>query len=50
MSAPVHSDSDVPRAGSDLSAFPANAETPVRLWIDAKGLGAAGYRLYIFYP
>ncbi|HQU80167.1 MAG TPA: DUF3426 domain-containing protein [Azonexus sp.] len=37
-------------AGSDLTAFPANAETPVRLWIDAKGLGAAGYRLYIFYP
>ena len=37
-------------AGSDLSAFPANAETPVRLWIDAKDLGAAGYRLYIFYP
>jgi hypothetical protein len=36
--------------GSDLSAFPANAETPVRMWIDAKGLGASGYRLYIFYP
>ena len=37
-------------AGSDLSAFPANAETSVRLWLDAKGLGAAGYRLYVFYP
>jgi hypothetical protein len=37
-------------AGSDFAAFPAGAEVPVRLWIDAKGLGAAGYRLYIFYP
>jgi hypothetical protein len=36
--------------GSDLTSFPANAEVPVRLWIDAKGLGASGYRLYIFYP
>jgi len=25
-------------------------EVPVRLWIDAKGLGAAGYKLYLFYP
>lgn len=30
--------------------FPANGETGVRLWIDAKDLGATGYRLYIFYP
>ena len=37
-------------AGSNPAAFPASAEVPVRLWIDAKGLGAAGYRLYIFYP
>ena len=36
--------------GSDLTAFPAASETPVRLWIDAKDLGASGYRLYIFYP
>ena len=36
--------------GSDLNAFPGNAETPVHLWIEAKGLGATGYRLYIFYP
>ncbi len=36
--------------GSDLTTFPANAEIPVRLWIDAKGLGASGYRLYVFYP
>lgn len=36
--------------GSDLNSFPGNAETPVHLWIDAKGLAATGYRLYIFYP
>jgi hypothetical protein len=30
--------------------FPANAELAVRLWIEAKDIGAAGYRLYIFYP
>lgn len=36
--------------GSDLTSFPAAAEVPVRLWIDAKGLGAAGYKLYLFYP
>ena len=36
--------------GSDLTTFPANAEIPVRLWIDAKGLGASGYKLYVFYP
>lgn len=35
--------------GSDLAAFPAGAEVPVRLWIDARDLGASGYRLYIFY-
>ena len=31
-------------------AFPANGETAVRLWVEAKNIGAAGYRLYIFYP
>ncbi|MCL2635899.1 MAG: zinc-ribbon domain-containing protein [Betaproteobacteria bacterium] len=30
--------------------FPANGEVAVRLWIEARELGAAGYRLYIFYP
>jgi hypothetical protein len=33
-----------------VAAFPANGETAVRLWVDAKDAGAAGYRLYIFYP
>jgi predicted Zn finger-like uncharacterized protein len=36
--------------GADLSAFPPGSEAPVRIWLDAKGLGAGGYRLYIFYP
>ena len=36
--------------GSNLTSFPAKAEIPVRMWIDARGLGASGYRLYIFYP
>ncbi len=36
--------------GTAQDAFPANGEVAVRLWIDAKDLGAVGYRLYIFYP
>ena len=34
----------------DSAAFPANAEIPVKLWVEAKAIGAAGYRLYLFYP
>jgi hypothetical protein len=30
--------------------FPANGEVAIRLWIEARNLGAAGYRLYVFYP
>ncbi len=30
--------------------FPASGEVAVRLWIEARNLGAAGYRLYVFYP
>lgn len=30
--------------------FPANGEVAVRLWIEARNIGAAGYRLYVFYP
>ncbi len=37
-----------PAAPAD--AFPANGETAVRLWVEARNIGAAGYRLYIFYP
>lgn len=35
------------RAGA---AFPAGAEQPVRLHIDAAGLNARGYRIFLFYP
>lgn len=34
----------------DPAAFPANGEVAVKLWIEAKDIGAAGYRLYVFYP
>jgi len=30
--------------------FAANSEVIVRLWIEAKDISAAGYRLYVFYP
>ena len=36
--------------GTASDAFPANGDVAVRLWIEAKDLGASGYRLYIFYP
>lgn len=36
--------------GVSRDAFAANGETAVRLWIEASDTGAAGYRLYIFYP
>lgn len=36
--------------GTASDAFPANGDVAVRLWIEAKDIGASGYRLYIFYP
>lgn len=36
--------------GTASDAFPANGDVAVRLWIEAKDMGASGYRLYIFYP
>ena len=30
--------------------FPAHSDVGVRLWIEAKDISAAGYRLYVFYP
>ena len=36
--------------GAQADVFPANGEVAVRLWVEAKNVGAAGYRLYIFYP
>lgn len=35
---------------ADPLAFAATSETSLRLWIEAKEVGAAGYRLYVFYP
>ncbi len=31
-------------------SFAANADVEIRLWIEAGGIKAAGYRLYVFYP
>lgn len=36
--------------GTKSDVFPANGEVAVKLWIEAKNIGASGYRLYIFYP
>ena len=36
--------------GADLRAFGARSDMAIHLWLEAKGLGAAGYRLYLFYP
>ena len=36
--------------GTPADAFAANGELAVRLWIEAKDIGAAGYRLFVFYP
>ncbi len=36
--------------GTKAEAFAANGEIAVRLWIEARDIGAAGYRLYVFYP
>lgn len=30
--------------------FTANSDMAIRLWIEARGIAAAGYRLYVFYP
>lgn len=38
-----------PKFAAD-KAFPANADIPVRLWLEARELSPAGYRLYVFYP
>ena len=30
--------------------FPGNSDVAIRLWIEASEIGAAGYRLFVFYP
>ena len=37
-------------SAAPAAAFSANGEIAVRLWVEAKDTGAAGYRLYVFYP
>ena len=34
----------------DPTVFPPNAEIAVKLWLEARDVAAAGYRLYVFYP
>lgn len=34
----------------DPTVFPPNADVAVHLWLEAKDVSAAGYRLYVFYP
>jgi predicted Zn finger-like uncharacterized protein len=36
--------------GTTSDSFPAHGEVAVQLWIEARDIGATGYRLYIFYP
>lgn len=36
--------------GTSAESFGPNEELGVRLWVEAKGIGAAGYRVYLFYP
>lgn len=38
------------RATNADAGFAANSEVPVKVFIEAASLGAAGYRLYLFYP
>ena len=40
----------LPLALQDSKVFAANSEVVVHLWIEAKDISAAGYRLYVFYP
>ena len=40
----------LPQALQDSKFFAANSEVVVHLWIEAKDISAAGYRLYVFYP
>jgi predicted Zn finger-like uncharacterized protein len=40
----------LPTEATAHPAFRANSDIAVRLWFEAVGLGAAGYRLFVFYP
>lgn len=43
-------DEYLPPASLEQKSFAAHAEVDLRLWLEAKDLSAAGYRLYVFYP
>jgi hypothetical protein len=36
--------------GSNTEKFPGRSDMAIKLWLEAKGIGASGYRLYLFYP
>jgi predicted Zn finger-like uncharacterized protein len=36
--------------GTSADSFAAHGEVAVQLWIEARNIGASGYRLYLFYP
>ena len=38
-----------PKTAAD-QPFAANSDLAVRVWIEARDIAAAGYRLYVFYP
>ena len=36
--------------GTPAQSFRGRSELAIKLWLEAKGVGASGYRLYLFYP
>ena len=40
----------LPPASLEERSFAANSDLDVRLWLEAREINAAGYRLYVFYP
>jgi len=43
-------DEYLPQKSQGDKVFAASSDVAVRLWIEAKNISAAGYRLYVFYP
>lgn len=43
-------DEYLPPSGLPDESFAAHADLELRLWLEASGINAAGYRLYVFYP
>ncbi len=43
-------DEYLPPGAREEKSFAANASLDLRLWLEAKEIDAAGYRLYVFYP